>query len=291
MARQALGEKASDPVQIQRWKEAHGYQLPYFFNHKESRFNKISQTIFFQKNLPMFWGNFGYSDMTLEPVGKEIRQRIIPSLCLTTPIFFASLLANIFFAMLLAANQGSKKDKFALLLCVSLMSISMLIYIIAGQFLFARYLKLVPVSGFRTDISMWKFLLMPVFIGIISNLGSGIRFYRTLFLEELNKDYVKTARAKGLKEEDVLFVHVLKNALIPVLTNVPVQLLMLIMGNLLLENFFSIPGLGGFTINAVAAQDFAVLRAMVFLGTILYLAGTLLADICYTIVDPRIRLE
>ncbi|MBQ2336346.1 MAG: ABC transporter permease, partial [Victivallales bacterium] len=127
-------------------------------------------------------------------------------------------------------------------------------------------------------------------VGTVSGIGGGVRLYRTLFLEEINRDYVRTARAKGLPESQILFLHVLKNAMIPILTNVPLQLLTLMMGNMLLENFFSIPGLGGYTITALGAQDFAIVRAMVFLGSVLYIIGLLLADICYSIVDPRIRL-
>lgn len=291
MARQALGDKASDPVQIERWKEAHGYHQPHFFNPGEKGLKRLTRTIFFQKNLPMFWGDFGFSDMTLEPIGREIRKRIGPSLCLTLPIFLATLLTNIIIAMLLAARRGTTLDRLAQLFCVLLMSVSALIYIIAGQFFIAKTLRLVPVSGFLTGPGMLKFLILPIAVGIACGLGSGIRFYRTLFLEEINRDYVRTARAKGLGEGAVLFLHVLKNAMIPILTNVPIQLLMLVMGNLLLENFFSIPGLGGFTINAIASQDFAIVRAMVFLGAVLYLLGTLLADLCYSIVDPRIRLQ
>ncbi len=291
MARQALGDKASDPVQIERWKEAHGYHQPYFLNRGEKGLKSLTQTIFFQKSLPMFWGNFGSSDMTLEPIGREIRKRIGPSLCLTLPIFLATLGTNVFVAMLLAARRGSAFDQVGQLLCVLLMSISALVYIIAGQFLFAKILRLVPVSGFLPGPGMFKFLFLPIALGIVCGLGGGIRFYRTLFLEEINRDYVRSARAKGLSEGTVLFLHVLKNAMIPILTNVPIQLLLLIMGNLLLENFFSIPGLGGFTINAIAAQDFAIVRGMVFLGALLYLLGNLLADLCYSVVDPRIRLQ
>ena len=291
MARQALGDKASDPVQIERWKEAHGYHQPYFLNRAEKGLKSLTQTIFFQKSLPMFWGNFGFSDMTLEPIGREIRKRVGPSLCLTLPIFLATLVTNVFVAMLLAARRGSALDQAGQLLCVLLMSISALVYIIAGQFLFAKILRLVPVSGFLPGPGMFKFLFLPIALGIVCGLGGGIRFYRTLFLEEINRDYVRSARAKGLSEAAVLFLHVLKNAMIPILTNVPIQLLLLIMGNLLLENFFSIPGLGGFTINAIAAQDFAIVRGMVFLGAVLYLLGNLLADLCYSVVDPRIRLQ
>ena len=180
--------------------------------------------------------------MTLEPLGAEIRQRVAPSLCLTTPIFLATLLTNILVAMLAASRRASRIDLAIQLACVLLMSVSSLIFIIGGQYLFAKILRLVPVSGFLSGVDMGKFLLLPVGIGVLSGLGSGIRLYRTFFLEETGKDYVRTARAKGLSETNVLFRHVLKNAMIPILANVPMQILMLFMGNLLLESFFSIPG-------------------------------------------------
>lgn len=291
MARQALGDKASTPEQVHRWQEARGYHLPRFYNHQASGGGRFSQTIFFRKSLALFWGDFGESDMTLRPIGQEIRRRVLPSLALTVPMFLGTLLLNIVLAMQLAAARDSWFDRGGQLVCVLLMSVSTLIYIIAGQYLIAGRLKLVPVSGFAYGWTMLKFLILPVLVGITAGMAPNIRLYRTLFLEEIGRDYVRTARAKGLPEGTVLYRHVLRNALIPILTQLPVQILMLIMGNLLLENFFSIPGLGGYTIQAVAAQDFAVVRAMVFLGAVLYIAGQLIADLCYGLADPRIRLR
>ena len=290
MARQALGEKNMDPLQVERWKEAHGYEVPLFWNGEAKGVQHLTKTIFFRKSLAMLWGNFGHSDMTQESIGGEIRRRALPSLCVSTPIFLATLLINIILAMIVATKRGSVSDVVTQFLCVALMSISGLIYIIAGQYFFAKLLRWTPVSGFLQGMDMWKFLVLPILVGTVSGIGGGVRLYRTLFLEEINRDYVRTARAKGLPESQILFLHVLKNAMIPILTNVPLQLLTLMMGNMLLENFFSIPGLGGYTITALGAQDFAIVRAMVFLGSVLYIIGLLLADICYSIVDPRIRL-
>ena len=290
MARQALGEKNMDPLQVERWKEAHGYEVPLFWNGEAAGVQCLTKTIFFRKSLAMLWGNFGHSDMTQESIGGEIRRRALPSLCVSTPIFLATLLINIILAMIVATKRGSVSDMVTQFLCVALMSISGLIYIIAGQYFFAKLLRWTPVSGFLQGADMWKFLVLPILVGTVSGIGGGVRLYRTLFLEEINRDYVRTARAKGLAESQILFLHVLKNAMIPILTNVPLQLLTLMMGNMLLENFFSIPGLGGYTITALGAQDFAIVRAMVFLGSVLYIIGLLLADICYSIVDPRIRL-
>lgn len=172
-----------------------------------------------------------------------------------------------------------------------MMSISGLFYIIGGQYLAGKMLNLVPISGYDTGWEAAKFLVLPVFIGVIGGIGSGTRWYRTLFLEEINKDYVRTARAKGLAEQWVLFRHVLQNAMIPILTGVVVVLPLLFIGSLLTESFFGIPGLGSYTIDAISSQDFAIVRAMVFLGALLYILGLVLTDISYTLVDPRVRLS
>ena len=150
---------------------------------------------------------------------------------------------------------------------------------------------LVPISGYEGGFDALKFLLLPVLIGVVGGIGSGGRWYRTLFLEEMGRDYVRTARAKGLAESTVLFRHVLKNALIPILTGVVVVIPLLFMGSLLSESFFGIPGLGSYTIDAIQAQDFSVVRSMVFIGSVLYILGLLLTDLSYTLVDPRIKLQ
>ena len=148
-----------------------------------------------------------------------------------------------------------------------------------------------PISGYDTGLAAVKFLVLPVIIGVISGIGTGVRWYRTLFLEEVGKDYVRSARAKGLSEPRVLFGHVFRNALIPILTGVVVVLPLLFMGALITESFFGIPGLGSYTIDAISSQDFAIVRSMVFLGSVLYILGLILTDISYTIADPRVRLH
>jgi len=149
----------------------------------------------------------------------------------------------------------------------------------------------VPISGFEDGVFGIKFLILPVLIGIVGGIGSSTRWYRTIFLEEINKDYVRTARAKGISEQMVLFRHVLRNAMIPILTGVVVILPLLFMGSLITESFFGIPGLGSYTIDAINRQDFSIVRSMVFLGAVLYIIGLLLTDISYTVVDPRVRLN
>jgi peptide/nickel transport system permease protein len=152
-------------------------------------------------------------------------------------------------------------------------------------------LRLVPISGYDVGLDAVKFLVLPVIVGVVGGIGASTRLYRTFFLEEINKDYVRTARAKGLSELRVLFRHVLKNAMIPILTGVVVVIPLLFTGSLILESFFAIPGLGSYTIDAIHSQDFAIVRAMVFLGSVLYIVGLILTDITYTLVDPRVRLN
>jgi len=173
---------------------------------------------------------------------------------------------------------------------VAMMSISGFFYIFGGQYLLSKLLYFFPSSVYDTGLAAWKFLVLPVIVGVVGGIGAGTRWYRTLFLEEIARDYVRTAQAKGLGERLVLFRHVLSNAMIPILTGVVVILPLLFMGSLITESFFGIPGLGSYTIDAINSQDFAIVRAMVFLGSVLYIIGLLLTDISYTLVDPRVRL-
>jgi peptide/nickel transport system permease protein len=187
--------------------------------------------------------------------------------------------------------RGSYLDINAMIWCVIIMSISGMFYIIGGQYYFGKVLRLVPISGFEPGSSTIKFVILPVLIGVLYGIGGGVRWYRTLFLEEIGKDYVRTARAKGLPETTVLFKHTLKNGLIPILTGVVAIIPSLFMGSLVMENFFGIPGLGSYTIDAIRSQDFNVIKSMVFLGSVLYIVGLLLTDICYSWADPRIRFK
>lgn len=213
-----------------------------------------------------------------------------PSLAIALPVFVVGLAFYISFALLMAFFRATYLDFWGVVLCVALMSISGLFYIIGGQYLMSKLWHLMPISGYGDGMDTIKFLLLPVAIGVLANLGANARWYRTIFLEEINKDYVRTARAKGLSEARVLFRHVLHNAMIPILTGTVAVIPLLFMGSLITESFFGIPGLGSYTIDAINSQDFAVVRAMVFLGSLLYIAGLILTDISYTLVDPRIRL-
>lgn len=290
MARMQLGQKHVTPEAIANWKHQHGYDLPMLWNDQARGVDKVTETIFYQKSIGLFLFRFGVSDSGRN-IGADIQQRMWPSLALALPSLLVGLLTNIGFALLMVLFRGSYLEFGGLILCVILMSISSLFYIIGGQFVIGKLLKLVPISGYADGFGAFKFLILPVLIGVFSGIGSGVRWYRTLFLEEVGKDYVRTARAKGLTETETLFRHVLQNAMIPILTGVVVVLPLLFMGSLIMESFFSIPGLGSYTIDAINSQDFAMVRAMVFLGSILYVFGLLLTDISYTLVDPRVRLS
>jgi peptide/nickel transport system permease protein len=290
MARMQLGLKHVTPQAIQNWKQQHGYDKPLLWNEEVKGSDTLTETIFYRKTVGLFLFRFGVSDSGRN-IGADIRQRMWPSLALALPTLAVGLLVNIGFALLMVLFRGSYLEFGGLVLCVILMSISSLFYIIGGQFAIGKLMKLVPISGYDEGFGAFKFLILPVVIGVVSGIGSGVRWYRTLFLEEVGKDYVRTARAKGLTETQALFRHVLPNAMIPILTGVVVVLPLLFMGSLIMESFFGIPGLGSYTIDAINSQDFAMVRAMVFLGSILYVLGLLLTDVSYTLVDPRVRLS
>lgn len=290
MARMQLGQKHVTPAAIQNWKQQHGYDLPLLWNETETSGQKLTQTIFYQKSVGLFLLDFGVSDSGRD-MSTDIKQRMWPSLALALPSLILGLTVNILVALMMVLFRNTYLELGGMVLCVMLMSISSLFYIIGGQFYVGKVLKLVPISGYSGGFDAIKFIILPVIIGVVSGIGSGARWYRTLFLEEVEKDYVRTARAKGLSETQVLFKHVLKNAMIPILTGVVVVLPLLFMGSLMMESFFSIPGLGSYTIDAINSQDFAIVRAMVFLGSLLYVLGLLLTDISYTLVDPRVKLS
>ena len=290
MARMQLGVKRVTPEAIEKWKVERGYDRPLLINLQAKGLLTVTDTIFFQKSARMFGGDFGRAEDGRD-IAREIGSRMGPSLAIALPTFILGLFVTVTFALTLAFFRATAFDFWGVVLCVAMMSISGLFYIIGGQFLISKLWRLVPISGFGDGIDAWRFLILPVVIGVISGIGSSTRWYRTIFLEEVNKDYVRTARAKGLPETVVFFRHVLRNALIPILTGVVVVIPLLFMGSLLTESFFGIPGLGSYTIDAINAQDFAVVRSMVFIGSVLYIIGLILTDISYTLVDPRIRFE
>ncbi|MFM9885877.1 MAG: ABC transporter permease [Burkholderiales bacterium] len=290
MARMQLGAKRVTPDAIEKWKQEHGYDRPLLLNTSAAGLGRITQTIFFEKSVKLFAFDFGNADDG-RSIGHEIRTRMWASLALAIPVFLVGLAVHVTFALVLAFFRGSYLDFWGVVVCVAMMSISSLFYIIGGQYLVSKLLALVPISGYAAGVDAWKFVVLPVVIGVIGGIGSSTRWYRTIFLEEIFKDYVRTARAKGLSERVVMFRHVLKNGMIPILTGVVVVIPSLFLGSLVTESFFGIPGLGTYTIEAINAQDFGIVRSMVFLGSVLYIVGLIATDISYTMVDPRVRFD
>ena len=289
MARSQLGAKRVTPQMIEAWKVDKGYDKPLFVNEKAEGLEKLTNTLFMQESIKLFSFNFGFSDSNRN-IGSDIQERMIPSLSIALPTFMIALITNISLALLLVLFRGSTLDTSMMVVAVMIMSVSGLFYIIAGQVLFSKMWHWVPISGFEEGWGGIKFIILPVLIGVFSGIGSGVRWYRSIFLEQINQDYIRTARAKGLSELRVLFGHVLPNGMLPILTGVVVVIPSLFMGSLIMESFFGIPGLGSYTIDAINAQDFAIVKAMVFLGSVLYIIGLILTDISYTLFDPRVKL-
>ena len=290
MARLSIGGQRVSADAIEKWKIEHGYDKPLFVNAKHDGLARYTDTIFYQRSVTLLVFDFGDADSG-QDIGRAIHDRMGPSLALALPTFVLSLMASVAFALILIFFRTTTLDFWGVVLCVVMLSISSLFYIIAGQWLFSKVLRLVPYSGFSNGLDIFKFLALPVVVAICSRLGPEARFYRTLFLEEIGKDYVRTARAKGLGEHVILFRHVLRNAMLPILTGTVSALPLLFMGSLISESLFGIPGLGSYTLDAITAQDFSIVRAMVFLGSSLYIVGLILADVSYTLADPRVRFD
>ncbi|MFK8046896.1 MAG: ABC transporter permease [Halioglobus sp.] len=290
MAKSQLGEKYVTPEAIANWKKKNGYDKPLFMNADVEGLGAVTDTIFFNKSVKLFAFDFGRSE-TGRDITTDVSTRMWPSLAVALPTFMVGIWVNICVALMVVMFHATRLDRWAVMLFVMLMSISSLFYIIGGQYLVAKTWRLVPISGFHAEGDVWKFLILPVMVGVIAGIGAGARWYRTLFLEEANQDYVRTARAKGCSEITILFKHILPNALIPILTGVVVLIPTLFMGSLLIESFFGIPGLGSYMLDAIQSQDFAIVRTMVFIGSILYILGLILTDISYTWADPRVRLD
>ncbi|MDH3982080.1 MAG: ABC transporter permease, partial [Kiritimatiellaceae bacterium] len=232
-------------------------------------------------------GELGFSEHFKQPVSKLLLDGVPASLSLMIPIFFIGLIVSVSLSLVCAFFRNQFLDRFLVVTAVALMSINYLVFIIVGQYFLAYKQGLFPVWGYESA----KYIVLPALIGIISGLGSNIRFYRTIMLDEMYKDYVRTAFAKGVSKPRVLFVHVLKNAMIPIITNVVIAIPFLYTGSLLLEKFFGIPGLGYLGVTAVLSSDVDVVRALVLIGALMFVVANLLTDICYAAVDPRVKLK
>jgi peptide/nickel transport system permease protein len=292
MARLNLGGKRVTPEAIEKWKVERGYNKPLYVNAAESGTARYTETIFWERSVSLFTLNFGRADgEAAGDIGHEVASRMVVSLQLALPLFILQVIASTALAVLLVLFRGSRLDLAGVVLCVVMMSISSLFYIIVGQVLFSRVLKLAPISGYAPGLDAVKFLLLPIALSLLARLGAEARLYRAMLLEEAGKDYVRTARAKGLAEHVVLARHVLRNALIPIITSAGGYLPYVFLGSLVFESFFGLPGLGAYVIEAIGKQDFAVVRTMVFVGSLLYVATYLLIDLAYGWVDPRVRLS
>lgn len=280
---------------LQAWIRNNNYHLPLFLNlpgdaeveradgrkHPELARRSVFHSQFFLSVSDMLLFRFGV-DKNKKPIGESIRERIVPSLSIMVPAFFLSLVLSILFAMFVAYYHNTVADYSIVFVTAVMMSIALPTYLLLTNYLFGKVLKLLPV---------YISVVLPVVIAVLSEIGAKIRFYRTIFLDQIDQDFVRTARAKGLAESRVLFVHVLRNSLIPILTSVVMALPFLITGSLLLEQFFGIPGMGDLLFTAITGQDFQVIKVMVYLGSLLYMLGSLLTDISYSLADPRVVLR
>jgi len=278
VARRAVGEKAPPDV-LQQWIAQHGYDRPLHVQLGDH----------YRRMLTF---DFGRSDMDGVPIARRLRQGVGPSLSFTVPTFSLGVVLGIALSLFVAYFRDTYIDKTGVLLCVLGMSVSILLYIIGGQFLIGKLLRWFPISGFDPSPAVIaRFLALPVMIGVVSGVAADVRFYRTVFVEETNRDYVRTARAKGCGDGRIMARHVLRNAMIPILTRVVVAIPFLFTGALLTESFFGIPGLGAMTVEAINTNDFSTLRVMVFIGSLLFVLAQILTDLTYTWVDPRVRLQ
>jgi peptide/nickel transport system permease protein len=277
IAKQRLGPHTTQEM-IDAFLKRHGYDEPLYKR-------------FFTNLWALVSFDFGRSEVTHQKITEMIWQGMWPSLSLMVPAFFLTLILAVSIALFTALYRNTWIDRTTVVLCITGMSVSFLAYIIIGQYLLGYQLKYFPVAGYSWGLGVFKFLILPGLIYTAASLGANVRFYRTIVLDEINQDYVRTARAKGLNQNTVLFKHVLKNAMIPIITQVVVTLPFLFMGSLLLEDFYGIPGLGAMALNAISGNDFAVIKAITFIGAILYVLANLAADICYALVDPRVQLK
>lgn len=270
--------------------------------------------------------DFGRSLITHQRISSMLAAGVVPSLCLTVPPFIMGLFLALTIALMVCYYRGTPFDRSVVILTVAGMSITPLAYILAGQYILAFKWDLFPITGweypeigwailyesknaagellsrwhypfipdfgqFFYELSvMFSYLYLPWMIWILTGLGSDVRFYRTVLLDEVSQDYVRTARAKGLSEPKVFFKHILMNAMIPIITSVVIRIPYLYTGSLLLENFFGIPGLGSMAINGINNSDFPVVKAVTLIGSLLFIAFNLISDVCYAVVDPRVKL-
>jgi peptide/nickel transport system permease protein len=235
--------------------------------------------------------DYGRSYSTKQDIFSMVTQAAPVSLVLAVPGFLISNLLSISLALFVAFWRGTWIDRSIVVVSVLLISLPSLAYILFGQYFLSYYLGIFPISGFSWGPEMVSFIALPCIIWIFLSVGAELRLYRTVMLDEVSQDYIRTARSKGLAERVVMFKHVLKNAMIPIITNLVIQIPLLITGALLLESFFAIPGMASLLIDAFNTSDLPVIKAEVMLLSMLYMVFNLISDICYSLADPRVTLK
>ena len=270
--------KAATPEKLEQLHEQLGYNKPAIVRFWDFLWNNLTL-------------NFGRSRNYKIDIVEMILRGMGPSLSLTLPAFLMATFIAVSLSLFCASFRGKFIDRFLLVTAIAMMSISSLVYVVIGQYVLAYQAGLFPIAGYQRGAGAMVYVALPILIFIALTVGPDLRFYRTAMLEEVKQDYVRTAKAKGVSPNVVLFKHVLRNAMIPVLTRVVVVLPFLFTGALLLEMYFNIPGLGGMIVDGVLRDDMPVIRAITFISAILYIVANLLTDILYTIVDPRVRLS
>jgi len=275
-----LAGKISNPEQIENIRRQLGVDQPY----------AVQLWIFIKQ---IATGDFGVSWATNEKVSEIFATRLGPSLTVLVPMLVIETLLAVSAAMLVAYVRGSLTDRTVMIACTVGQSISILVYIIVFQYVLAYQLGWFPVQGWSENLAenLLKYSLLPVVVGVIVSIAPNTRLYRSFFLDEINQDYVRTARAKGMGEGRVMWVHVLRNASIPIITNVMSQLPGLLTGEFLIERFFSIPGIGREVLLAVERSDFPVIKAVTIYVAIATMLVNLLTDLLYRAVDPRVQLK
>lgn len=280
---------------LQAWVRNNNFHIPLFLNlpsdakverpdgrvHPELAEKGLFHSQFFKSMKEMMLFRLG-NDRNHKPIADSLAERIGPSLSIMVPAFVLTVFLSIVIALFVAYYRDTVADVSIVFVTVIMMSIALPVYLLAANFVFGKVFKLVPI---------YNHPLLPILIALLSGIGGNIRFYRTVFLEQMEQDYIRTARAKGVYESVILFRHVLRNSLIPILTSVVMALPFLITGSLLLEQFFGIPGMGDLMYSAIVSQDFQVIKVMVYLGSFLYMIGSLLTDLSYSFADPRVVLR
>jgi peptide/nickel transport system permease protein len=275
-----LAGKISNQEQIDNIRRQLGVDQPYW----------VQLWIFVKQVLT---GDFGASWSTNEKVGEILATRLGPSLTVLVPLLVLETLVAIGLALAVAYVRGSLTDRMVMIIATVGLSISILVYIIVFQYVFAYKLGWFPVQGWGNSVAenLFVYSLLPILIGLVVSIAPNLRLYRTFFLDEINQDYVRTARAKGLSENRILWVHVLRNASIPIITHLMSALPGLLLGSFLIERFFSIPGIGREVILAVERSDFPVIKAITVYVAFATMLANLLADLMYKAVDPRVQLK